>query len=82
MANRLPPDLFPNLGEIQYAWLRAASAAAGSGIRAYAHWLDLQSRFLCQALKYQRSHIEIATGAALTDKYGKRAHDIDPERDV
>ncbi|MBL0289592.1 MAG: hypothetical protein IPQ15_02590 [Betaproteobacteria bacterium] len=28
------------------------------------------------------SHDEIAHGATLTDHYGKREHDIDPEHDV
>jgi hypothetical protein len=30
----------------------------------------------------RRTHDEIAHGAALTDHYGRREHDIDPERDL
>lgn len=30
----------------------------------------------------RRTHDEIAQGATLTEHYGRREHDIDPERDV
>lgn len=75
-------DPFNAFTEFQNAWFRAWANYANSFGHVARHMLDLQQKFLHHAVKYQRDHVEIATGASLTDKYGKRAHDIDPERDV
>lgn len=75
-------DPFKAFTEFQNAWLQAWMASAQSMGRVVQHVFEMQQKFLGHAVKYQRDHIEIATGASLTDHYGKRAHDIDPERDV
>jgi hypothetical protein len=75
-------DPFKGFSEFQTAWLKAWMNSAQSMGALFQHMLDTQQKFLGQAVKYHRDHVEIATGPALTDKYGKRAHDIDPERDV
>ncbi len=75
-------DPFKTYTEFQQAWLKAWLSSAQSVQHVMTHMLEMQQKFLSHAAKYQRDHVEIATGAALTDKYGKRAHDIDPERDV
>jgi hypothetical protein len=41
-----------------------------------------QMQALGMAQPDRRTHNEIAHGASLTDHYGRREHDIDPERDV
>ena len=38
--------------------------------------------FLLNSAGRHRSQAEIPSGPSLTDKYGRRCHDIDPERDV
>ncbi|CAA7612693.1 hypothetical protein [Magnetospirillum sp. UT-4] len=70
------------LNSAQLAWMEAWNAGLSQTLQLWRHLFDLQQQFLCQAAKHQRSHVEIARGPALTEKYGKRAHDIDPERDV
>ena len=42
----------------------------------------MQMGHLGAPTRERRSHDEIAHGATLTDHYGKREHDIDPEHDV
>jgi hypothetical protein len=68
--------------EIQNAWFSAMSSAAQSMLKMYSHFLEMQTKFMANAAAHHRDHVEIARGPALTDKYGKRAHDIDPEHDV
>lgn len=75
-------DPFKAFSEFQTAWFRAWLSAAQSYGAVFGHLLDMQGKMLHHVQKYQRDHVEIATGPALTDKYGKRVHDIDPERDV
>ena len=70
------------LTQYQVAWFQAWLSVTQGFARMAQHLVEEQSRFLCHAAKCQRTHVEIATGAALTDKYGRRAGDIDPERDV
>lgn len=41
-----------------------------------------QMQALGMAQPDRRTHNEIAHGASLTGHYGRREHDIDPERDV
>ena len=73
---------FKAFSELQTAWFKSWLSATQSFGVVVQHMLDMQHKMLRHAVKYQRDHVEIATGPALTDKYGKRAHDIDPERDV
>ncbi|MGE4280736.1 MAG: hypothetical protein AB7G62_14195 [Magnetospirillum sp.] len=75
-------DPFKAFAEFQNAWFRAWMNSTQNFAGMAQHYLEMQQKFFSQAVKYQRDHIEIATGPSLTDKYGKRAHDIDPERDV
>ncbi len=49
------------------------------------HWqrvFELQENLLHQTTRFVRNHVEIDDGPSFTGKYGKRHHDIDPERDV
>lgn len=75
-------DPLKNISEMQMAWFQAWASATRHGLEMWQHAINLQHNFLHQAAKHHRDHVEIATGASLTDKYGRRAHDIDPERDV
>jgi hypothetical protein len=75
-------DPLKNLSEMQTAWFQAWAAATRHSLEMWRHTVDMQHNFLHHAAKHTRGHVEIATGASLTDKYGKRSHDIDPERDV
>lgn len=75
-------DPFKGFTEFQAAWLKAWAHSAQNMTAMLAHMVDMQQKFLSHAAKYHRDHVEIATGPSLTDKYGKRSHDIDPERDV
>lgn len=75
-------DPFKGFTEFQTAWLKAWMHSMQSMGTLFQHTLDMQQKFLSHAVKHHRDHVEIARGPAFTDKYGKRAHDIDPERDV
>lgn len=75
-------DPFKAITELQNAWFKAWLNSTQSMGHLAQHLLEMQQKMFSHAVKYQRDHIEIATGPSLTDKYGKRAHDIDPERDV
>lgn len=75
-------DPFKAIAEFQNAWFKAWLNSTQSVGGMFQHFLEMQQKMFTHAVKYQRDHIEIATGPSLTDKYGKRAHDIDPERDV
>lgn len=75
-------DPMKNFNEYQAAWMQAWMAGARNAVDMWRHMVGLQQDFLVQAAKHHRDHVEIASGASFTDKYGKRAHDIDPERDV
>lgn len=76
------PDPFKDLTSFQTAWLQAWMAASRQSMEMWKHVIEMQHKLLHQTMKVHRDHVEIATGASLTDKYGKRARDIDPERDV
>jgi hypothetical protein len=73
-------DPFKAVAEMQLAMLQAWANVAQGTCRYLGHCAELQQRFFAQYP--HRSHIDIAQGPSLTEKYGKRAHDIDPERDV
>ncbi len=74
--------MMKDFGQFQTAWMQAWVAASRQGLEMWKHMFDMQHKMLRQVGQYHRDHVEIATGASFTDKYGKRAHDIDPERDV
>lgn len=75
-------DPLKHLNEMQAACFRACVAMCRHNLEMWRHMVDLQHKFLHHAVEQHRSRVEIATGPSLTDKYGRRAHDIDPERDV
>ena len=77
-------DPFKNMMAVQMAWFEAMSAMFNQSMRCWQHMAQMQQTVLTHnpAAEHLRSHVEIAQGASFTDKYGKRAHDIDPERDV
>jgi hypothetical protein len=74
-------DPFKALVEMQTAMVAAWSNSARQCFQYWRHWVEVQDHFIHKSLP-QRSHVEIAKGPSFTDKYGKRAHDIDPEKDV
>ncbi|MGE5504606.1 MAG: hypothetical protein ACM31L_09300 [Actinomycetota bacterium] len=73
-------DPMKAFAEIQLALLQAWANTAQGACRYLQHCAEIQQRFFTQ--HPHRTHIEIAKGPSLTEKYGKRAHDIDPEKDV
>ncbi|MBI5165739.1 MAG: hypothetical protein HY985_17780 [Magnetospirillum sp.] len=78
MADPLKP-----LSDLQAAMFDAWLNTTRQAFDLWRHGLELQQNFLAKAAEqHHRFHIEIAEGPSLTDKYGKRCHDIDPERDV
>ena len=58
-------------------WFRSAQAMSSCWRRS----CDAQLCMLTAAT-HHRWHAESPSGPSLTDKYGRRCHDIDPERDV
>lgn len=75
-------DPYKNFTEIQTAWLQAWANSVQSMFQCWRHMYDVQQTFLKHVEKHHRDHLEIASGASFLDKYGKRSHDIDPERDL
>jgi hypothetical protein len=75
-------DPYKDLSELQHAWLQAWANSVQHALECWQHVFDLQQNFVRNAQEQHRNHIEIACGPSFLDKYGKRAHDIDPERDV
>lgn len=73
---------FTDLSGFQNAWMEAWATSIQHSFQCWRHLFELQSNFLKHAQQHHRDHIEIASGASFLDRYGKRAHDIDPERDV
>lgn len=73
---------YKNLNNLQSAWLSAWSVSAQQVFQCWCHLFELQKTFVTHAQEHQRNHVEIACGASFLDHYGRRAHDIDPERDV
>ena len=68
--------------ELQLAAVETMTAAFGQTIEFWNRLFELQMGHFGTAPQERRTHAEIAHGASLTDHYGKREHDIDPERDV
>ncbi|HLO75087.1 MAG TPA: hypothetical protein VK196_01365 [Magnetospirillum sp.] len=73
---------YRSITDLQTAWLEAWTNSAQHVFQCWSHMFELQQNFLKHAQQHHRDHVEIARGASFLDKYGKRAHDIDPERDV
>lgn len=73
---------YKDIGDLQAAWLSAWTVSAQQVFQCWRHMFELQQSVLKQTAEHQRDHIEIATGASFLDRYGKRSHDIDPEKDV
>ncbi|MDA8232619.1 MAG: hypothetical protein M0006_14890 [Magnetospirillum sp.] len=66
---------------MQAAMLESWFAIGQHMLTYWGHCIDIQQRFLHEAT-HHRWHVELPNGASFTDRYGRRAHDIDPERDV
>lgn len=75
-------DPYKGLAEFQMAMLVGWTNAFRHTLTYWRHCVDVQRHFLEHATGQHRSHVEISEGPSFTDKYGRRAHDIDPERDV
>ena len=68
--------------DLQLVALQTMTVAMTQAFEFWLRVLDTQMRALGAAHPDRRTHDEIAHGATLTDHYGRREHDIDPERDV
>lgn len=68
--------------DLQQAALQTMTVAFTQVFEFWARMIEMQMGHLGAPTRERRSHDEIAHGAALTDHYGKREHDIDPEHDV
>jgi hypothetical protein len=79
MAN---PNPYKNITDLQTAWMEAWAQSVRNAFQCWCHMFEMQQGFLKHVEKHHRDHIEIACGASFLDKYGRRAHDIDPEHDV
>lgn len=75
-------NAFTNVSGLQNMWMEAWTNAVQHTFHCWGHMFELQASFLKHAQGHHRNHVEIARGASFLDHYGKRAHDIDPERDV
>ena len=75
-------DPIKTMVELQRVWLEAWASGSRQAFDVWRHVFDLQQQLIKNAAEQHRRNIEISDGASFTDKYGKRAHDIDPERDV
>lgn len=75
-------NAFTDFSGFQNAWMEAWASSVQHAFQCWGHMFELQANFLKHAQEHHRSHIEIASGASFLDRYGRRAHDIDPERDV
>lgn len=74
-------DPFKSYSDLQYAMLEGWSNSLRHAFQCWGHWVGMQEQFL-QKASFHRTHVEISRGPSFTDKYGRRSHDIDPERDV
>lgn len=79
MAETNPLD---TVAEIQRTWMEAWAMQSRAAFAMWTQIFDMQQNLLKQASAHHRSQVKIADGPSFTDKYGKRAHDIDPERDL
>lgn len=75
-------DPIKTVTDMQRAWMDAWAVQSQAAVTLWTHLLDMQQSFFKHASAHHRTHVELPDGPSFTDKYGKRAHDIDPERDV
>jgi hypothetical protein len=68
--------------DMQFAVLQTMTVALTQVLEFWARAFEMQIGLLGAAAPDRRTHDEIAHGPTLTDHYGKREHDIDPEHDV
>jgi len=68
--------------ELQVVALQTMTVATMQMADFWVRMFATQMQALGIAQPDRRTHDEIARGASLTDHYGRREHDIDPERDV
>ncbi|HTH15955.1 MAG TPA: hypothetical protein VL974_04820 [Magnetospirillum sp.] len=73
---------YKGFNDLQTAWLEAWASSAQHVFQYWAHVYEMQQHFMHHPQQHHRGHVEIACGPSFLDKYGRRAHDIDPERDV
>lgn len=66
---------------LQTAMFESWVKAMGAGSECWRQWFVLQQNLL-KELPYNRWHTIMPKGASFLDGYGRRCHDIDPERDV
>lgn len=75
-------DPFRHIAAFQMTWAETWMGVARQALQVWSNALVEQQKFLNRAVEQHRTHVEIATGASFLDRYGRRSHDIDPERDV
>jgi hypothetical protein len=75
-------DPIKNMLALQKSMLDGWMASSAQMVQYWQHLFQLQENLFSQASSIVRSHVEIDDGPSFTGKYGKRHHDIDPERDV
>jgi hypothetical protein len=68
--------------DLQMGALQTMTVAMTQMAEFWVRMFQTQMQALGMAQPDRRTHDEIAHGATLTDHYGRREHDIDPERDV
>lgn len=68
--------------DLQLVALQTMTVAMKETFEFWRRLLEVQMRAPGAPHPDRRTHDEIAQGATLTDHYGRRGHDIDPERDV
>lgn len=68
--------------ELQLVALQTMTVAMTEAFEFWRSLLEVQMRASGSPHPDRRTHDEIAQGATLTEHYGRREHDIDPERDV
>lgn len=73
---------YKGLTDLQTVWLEAWATSAQHVFQCWRHMAEIQHGLFKHAEQHGRRTIQIATGASFLDKYGRRSHDIDPERDV
>ncbi len=76
-----PTNPTPNFAPAT-AWVEAWTMSVQTMFQFWGRLFDMQRDFMNKAEEHQRRAVEIAQGPSFLDRYGKRAHDIDPERDV
>ena len=68
--------------ELQRVAFQTMTTAMTQMAEFWIRMFETQMRAPGMAQPDRRTHDEIAHGASLTDHYGRREHDIDPEHDV